>query len=1025
MGAPSRRLRTLLLTLAILVVVGVAWVLFANFWTEWLWYKSVGYGGVFRTKLWTRLGLFLVFGLLMAAAVGLNMYFAYRLRPAFRGMSMEQQSLDRYRSALAPFRMWILIGLSLIVGVIAGTSAAGHWGTWLQFVHGVSFGVKDPQFHKDVSFYAFELPFYRFLVNFSFVAVVVGLVVAVLTHYLYGGLRVQSPGARATPAAQAHLSLLLGLFVLLKAIAYWLDRYSLAVHSGDFKEATEFTGLRYTDANAVLPAKTILFIVALICAVLFFVNVFRRTWALPIVGFGLMVLSAILIGGLYPFIVERFQVKPNQQAKEEKYISRNIEATRDAYNIADVQAEGYAGKTDIAPGLKNEATTVASVRLLDPNVVGPTFQQLQQLRQYYGFATTLDVDRYKVGGETTDTVIALRELNPNGGQTRNWVNDHTKYTHGYGVVAAQGDTIAAEGYPEFLDKDITPDGSGTIGHYEPRIYFGEKTTEYSIVGAPQGTTPTEIDYPTSDAAGQQVYTYEGDGGVPIGSTFNKLLYATKFAEGNILLSDTINEKSKILYNRTPKERVEAVAPWLTIDGDAYPAIVDGRILWIVDAYTTTNGYPYATRTTLGEATTDELVRQNENRGTVGNTGQVNYIRNAVKATVDAYSGKVVLYQWDEQDPVLKTWMKAFPGTVEKKSEISPALMEHLRYPQDLFKVQRELLTRYHVTDPKTFFNGSDFWKVPRDPSSGRQASGDQPPYYLSMSLPPAQGQVAETQQSFRLTTTFVPKERQNLAAFMAVNAEPGPEYGRIRLLTLPTETQIPGPEQVQNNFTSDQVVADRLNVLQIGGSQVVYGNLLSLPVGGGMLYVEPVYVRANTANSYPLMRSVLAAFGNKVVIENSLDAALNALFSGTAPGTPTTPPGATPQPPGTTPTPGQTTPAPGQTTPAPGQTTPPAQSPPLKQALEDAQKAIADADAALKAGDLAGYQEAQRRVADAVARAAQAEAAATVSPPAATSPPATSPPATSPPATSPPATSPPATSPPATSPPATSPPASP
>ncbi|WP_345673846.1 UPF0182 family protein [Yinghuangia aomiensis] len=969
LGAPSRRLRTLLLTLAILVVLGVAWVLFANFWTDWLWFKSVGYGDVWQRKLWTRLGLFLVFGLLMAASVALNVYFAYRLRPAFRGMSAEQQSLDRYRSAIAPFRAWILAGLSIVVGVIAGTSAAGHWGTWLQFVNGVKFGVKDPQFHKDVSFFAFDLPFYRFVLDFAFIAVVVGLVLAVLTHYLYGGLRIQSPGARATPAAQAHLSLLLGLFVLLKAIAYWLDRYALAVHSGDFKEASQFTGLRYTDANAVLPAKTILFIVALICAVLFFVNVFRRTWSLPVIGFGLMVLSALLIGGLYPFIVERFQVKPNQQAKEAKYIEYNIKATRDAYGIADVQAEGYQGATDLKPGLKDEAASAASIRLLDPNIVGPTFQQLQQLRQYYQFNSTLDVDRYQVGNQTKDTVIALRELNPDGGQTRNWVNDHTKYTHGYGVVAAEGTQIGPEGKPLFMDKDITPNGSGVIGNYEPRIYFGEKTTEYSIVGASQGTAPTEIDFPTAnDAAGQQTYTYTGAGGVPIGSTFNKLLYATKFGEGNILLSDSINSKSKILYNRTPKERVEAVAPWLTIDGDAYPAVVDGRIQWIVDAYTTTNGYPYSTRTTLGEATSDALVRQNQGRSTLGNTGQVNYIRNSVKATVDAYSGKVTLYQWDEQDPVLKTWMKAFPGTVEKKSKISPGLMEHLRYPQDLFKVQRDLLTRYHVTDPKTFFNGSDFWKVPKDPSGGRQASGDQPPYYLSMEMPPAQGQPEENGQAFRLVTSFVPKERQNMASFMAVNAQPGPDYGKFRLLTLPSTTAINGPELMQNAFTSEPAVGQVLNILQQGGSQVVYGNLLSLPVGGGILYVEPVYVRANATNSYPLMKKVLASYGNKIAFEDTLDQALTKVFDVNTPPASggTTPGGATP---------GQTTPpaTPGTTTPpATGQPT----NPTVKQALDDATKALADANEALKAGDFTKYGEAQKRLTDAINKAVAAEQAA-------------------------------------------------
>ncbi|MFI6981653.1 UPF0182 family protein [Embleya sp. NPDC050154] len=984
MGAPSRRSRTLLLTLAILVVIVVAWVLFANFWTDWLWYKSVGYGNVFTTKLWTRIGLFLVFGLLMAGAVGANVYVAYRLRPAFRGMSLEQQSLDRYRSAITPFRTWLLIGLSVIIGIIAGTSASGQWKTWLQFVNGVSFGTKDPQFHKDVSFYAFDLPFYRFLINFAFVAVVVGLVLAVITHYLYGGLRVQSPGSRATPAAQAHLSLLLGLFVLFKAVAYWLDRYSLAVSSGDFKQASQFTGLRYTDAHAVLPAKTILFIVALICATLFFVNVFRRTWALPIIGFGLMVLSAVLIGGLYPAIVERFQVKPNQQAKEAKYIERNIQATRDAYGIDKVEPERYDGNVEAKPELKDQAANTASIRLLDPNIVSPTFNQMQQLRQYYGFQTTLDVDRYMIDGKMQDTVIALRELNPKGGQSHNWVNDHTKYTHGYGVVAAEGTRVDREGKPVYIEGNIRTDAQeaetpSPLGPYQPRIYFGESTTEYSIVGAPKNTTPTEVDYPTDTASGQATYTYNGKGGVPIGGMFNKLLYATKFQEGNILLSDTINKDSRILYNRTPKERVEAVAPWLTIDGDPYPAVIDGKVQWIVDAYTTSNGYPYATRTTLGDATADSLNAEDRARGAVGNTGNVNYIRNSVKATVDSYDGSVKLYQWDEKDPVLKTWMKAFPNTIKKKNTIPPTLMEHLRYPQDLFKVQRDLLTRYHVTDPRTFFNGSDFWKVPKDPTGRVPGSGDQPPYYLSMKMPSATpGGAPDAQQSFQLTSTFVPKERQNLAAFMAVNSEPGsPGYGKIRLLSLPPNTAILGPDQMQNQFKSNAAVAQVINILQRGDSVVVYGNLLSLPVGGGMLYVEPVYVQANAAGSYPVLQKVLVSYGGSIAFEDTLDQALSKVFSGspttTVPPTDTGTPPSTGTPPGTGTTPPPTT-----------------ENPTVKQALEEANQALKDADAAMKAGDFAKYGEAQKRLQAAVNKAIAAEQAA--QPPAGT-PPASTPPA--------------------------------
>ncbi|MCF6523462.1 UPF0182 family protein [Streptomyces sp. JJ36] len=861
-GRPSRRARTLLITAGVLAVLAMLFVMFAGFWTDWLWYRSVDYSSVFTRTLWTKVGLFAVFGLLMAGFVGLNIWLAHRLRPPLSAMSMEQQSLDRYRMGIAPYKKWILLGVTALIGLISGASAAGQWRTWMLWVNGVPFGKEDPQFGKDISFYAFDLPWYRFLLSFGFAAVILSVLAAALVHYLYGGLRVTSPGARATAQATGHLSVLLGIFVALKAVAYWLDRYGLAVKGSDFKATDNWTGLKYVDANAYLPAKTILFIIAIICALLFFGTLWRRTWQLPVIGFGLMVLSAILIGGLYPAIVQKFQVEPNEQAKETPYIKKNIEATREAYKIDDSRVTDYRGTSDTGNAqLREAADSTASYRLLDPNVVSPTFQQKQQVRGYYQFPATLDVDRYTgEDGSEQDTVVGLREINTNGIPKKGWINEHFKYTHGYGMVAAKGTAVDKDGEPVFTEKNLPP--KGELGEYQPRVYYGEKTTQYSIVGGPQ----KELDY--ADDNGEKTYTYTGDSGISLSNVVNRAAYAVSFNEPRILYSGAIGEGSQILYNRTPKDRIEAVAPWLTIDGDPYPAVVDGRIQWIVDAYTTTNNYPYSSRTTLGDTTADALT--DSQRAVVAQQNRVNYIRNSVKATVDAYTGEVKLYEWDTQDPVLKTWRKAFPGTVQDRGEISDALMAHFRYPQDLFKVQRELLTRYHVTSASQFYSGSERWQIPDDPTHKGNAV---PPYYLSMKMP------GDEEQKFSLTTTFNPVERETLGAFMAVDADATSEdYGRIEMLRLPSNTTVAGPQQVQSKINSDPEIANDLNILKRGDSEIEYGNLLTVPLEGGLLYVEPIYIRGADTN-YPRMRKVVAVYGERVAYENTLEEALNAVFN--------------------------------------------------------------------------------------------------------------------------------------------------
>ncbi|CAB4531612.1 unannotated protein [freshwater metagenome] len=578
---------------------------------------------------------------------------------------------------------------------------------------------------------------------------------------------------------------------------------------------------------------------------------------------------------------------------------------------------------------------------MDPNVLSPTFRQLQQIRPYYSFPESLDVDRYTVNGVKRDVVVAVRELNIQGNPSRNWINDHLVYTHGFGFVAAYGNERDADGKPSFTVGDLPP--TGTLGKFEPRVYFGENVPDYSIIGGVKTDTPVEFDYPDDASAnGQKNYTYSGSGGVPVGSLLNKVVFALKYQEQRILLSSLINKDSKILFERNPRDRVSKVAPWLTLDGDPYPALVDGKILWIVDGYTTSAGYPYSRQTTLSNATADALTTNSASIAAQSNK-TVNYIRNSVKATVDAYNGTVTLYQWDDKDPVLKTWSKAFPGAITPKSEISKDLLDHIRYPEDMFRVQRDILSSYHVKTAAAFYGGQDFWRVPRDPSTFGGGASAQPPYYLTLQMPGAKT------PSFSLTTPFVPRGgRENLSAFAVVNSDPGPDYGKITVLQLPRNTNIAGPSQVASNFEAKPDVANSLSLLRRGGSDVVLGNLLTLPVGGGLLYVQPVYVKATSNTSaYPLLQKVLVSFGDQIGYDDTLKGALDQVFGGNS-GTNA----------GNTSTNGST-----------GTTT----NTSLANSLASAKKAYADGLAALAKGDFAEYDKAQKRLKSALDAAINAQ----------------------------------------------------
>jgi uncharacterized membrane protein (UPF0182 family) len=927
----------LTLTIGVLVVIGALFTALSGFYADWLWFKSVNFTSTWSTVLGTKATLFVVIGLITALFIMLNVLVAYRRRPLYVPMTLEADNLERYRAQIQPIRRGVFVAGFLALFYFAGSSGSTLWSTWLLFKNSTDFGVTDPQFNMDISFFAFRLPFWQTAIGWGISTLVLAIIASVAVHYLYGGIRLQVREDRTTVAARVQLSVLLGLVVLLKAVAYWFDRYALAL-----KDSKLITGLTYTDVNAVLPAKAILTGIAIVCALLFFANIVRRSWVLPAAGTALLVISSVLIAGLYPAAIQTFQVKPSESSKEAEFIQRNIDATRAAFGLEDVTVRDYqATLTTSAGQLTNDAATIANIRLMDPNVIAATFRQLQQIKPYYTFPDSLDVDRYTINGVKRDAVVAVRELNIDGNPSRNWINDHLVYTHGFGFVAAFGNTRDADGKPSFLVGDLPP--TKGLGEFEPRIYFGENVPNYSIIGGVKTDSPVEFDYPDDASAnGQKNYTYSGTGGVPVGSLLNKLVFALKYQEQRILLSSLINKDSKILFERNPRDRVAKVAPWLTLDGDSYPAIVDGRVLWIIDGYTTSAGYPYSRQTTLSSATSDALTT-NSTSVTAQGDQNINYIRNSVKATVDAYSGEVVLYQWDEKDPVLKTWSKAFPGSVKPKKAISKQLLEHIRYPEDMFRVQREILSSYHVTTAAAFYGGQDFWRVPRDPSTFGANAGAQPPYYLTLQMP------GEDKPEFALTTPFVPRGgRENLSAFAVVNSDSGANYGKITVLQLPRSTNVAGPSQVASNFEAKPEVANSLSLLRQGGSDVVLGNLLTLPVGGGLLYVQPVYVRA-TSNSaaYPLLQKVLVSFGDQIGFDDTLKGALDQVFGGNS---------------GTT---GGGSTTDGNT----GVTT----NSSLANSLASAKKAYADGLAALAKGDFAAYDKAQKRLKSALDAAINAQ----------------------------------------------------
>lgn len=944
-ATPSRTRRVIAISLAIIAALVVAFFMFANLYADFLWYDQLGFESVLVTQWVARVVMFGVGFLGMAVPVWLAIQLAYRLRPVYARLSSQ---LDRYQEVVEPLRRLAMWGIPVFFGFFAGFAASAQWETtWLWF-NGVATDMTDPQFHLDTGFYLFAMPFYSALVGFASAVLLVCLLVTALVSYLYGSVRIGQRELRISKAARIQLAVIAGLYLLVQAASLWLDRYKTLVEPGD-----RITGPGYTGVHAIIPGQTILAGAALIVAILFFVTAIIGRWRYPLIATALLVISALVLGIGYPWVVNTFQVQPNQLEFEREYYQRSIDMTQDAYGIDDLEKSDFQATTDAEAGaLREDAATTAQIRIMDPAVISPTVRQLEQYRSYYQFADPLDVDRYQIDGVSQDTVMSVRELNMNQlGAAASWQNTTLVYTHGYGIVAAKGNDRTGDGDPVFLERGIP--ASGFLSEeedFQPRVYFGEYSPTYSIVGAPEGTAPVELDYPSGeDGASETKTTFNGDGGPSIGSVFNRLIYALKFQSEQILFSDNVNEESQILYDRDPKTRVQKAAPYLTLDSDPYPSVVDGRIVWIIDGYTLSANYPYSTKVSLQQAISDSNTTAPRFA-----LDDVNYIRNSVKATVDAYDGSVTLYAWDDEDPMLQAWQNVYPSTVKPISEMSGDLMSHVRYPTDLFKVQRYALGVYHVDDAQSFYQRDNAWQTPNDPQTDAVL---QPPYYLTMQMP---GQDAPTYSMF---TSFIPASegtasRNVLMGYLAVDSNAGseagkksPDYGKLRMLVIDADTTIPGPGQVQNTFNADPLISSQINLLKQGQSEVINGNLLTLPVGGGLLYVQPVFVQASSGTQLPQLQKVLVAFGNEVAFEDTLNEALDALFGGDS---------------GADAGDDDVEPTPGPTPTDPAEPDPDVPSDEYQAALEDAQQAMLDRDAALQDGDLTAFAEADERLTAAV-----------------------------------------------------------
>ena len=913
----------------------------ASFYTDYLWYDSLGQADVWQGVLGAKIALSVIFTAAFFVLMWVNLVIADRLAPPFRPAGPEDEVIERYHELVGGRVGIVRASVAGLLALIAGAGVSSEWNSWLLFTNARDFGVEDPQFGTDIGFYVFRLPFLSFLVGWLFAALLIVLIVSTVAHYLNGGIRMSAPRNRVTPQVKAHLSVLLGLLALVKAVGYWLQRYELTVSSRGFVD-----GAGYTDVKAQLPAINLLLLIMVASFVLFIINIWRRGWTLPILGIGLWALIAVIAGAIYPQFVQRVQVEPNEPEKEAEYIERNIEATTAAMGLQDVEVTPFDLETDPEEiDLAANTDTIENIRIWDPsdNILGQTFPQLQSIRDYYAI-NNVDVDRYELNGEPTQVVLSVRDLNTADIPRKSWAAEHLTYTHGYGAIVAPANAKAPTGEPAFVAEDIPYRTSAEeLELTQPAVYFGEDLGGYVVVGSKQ----RELNF--EDEEETRYTSYEGEDGVALDSVVKKAAFALRFGDVNPLISDQLTDRSRVLYIRDIRERVSALAPFLKLDADPYPVINDGRIVWIVDAYTTTSRYPYAQRVETGQLAEDSGLDQT-----------FNYVRNSVKVVVDAYDGTADFYVMPVDDPIIEAYRDAFPSLFSDFDEMPDDLKAHLRYPEDLFRLQTTSWAKYHVRDAEGFYQGNDYWDVARDPGTGAATrgpttsssttstteAGSTPasrtgridPYYLFTKLPGAE------EPEFVLLRPFVPVRAQDdsqlMTAFMVAKSD-GDSYGKLQVFTMPRSNLPNGPALVQGEIQSFDEVSRQESLLGSAGSRVSYGSLAAIPIDNGLVWVRPFYV-TSTQTDLPTLRFVIVNFESEVSIQPTLNEALAEVFEQDLPEDGETPP-----------------PDPGEEEPTEPEGTVEEQAAALLTQVADL---YAEADAALADGDLGAYDEAMDEI---------------------------------------------------------------
>ncbi|MFO7591998.1 MAG: UPF0182 family protein [Acidimicrobiia bacterium] len=915
----------------------------AGFYTDSLWFDSLGQGGTWERLLAARIVPALVFTVLFFVIMLLSLIIADRLAPTFRlatAQTPEDELVDRYRQLTARFRGRIRVGVALFFALIAGIGVSSQWRDWLLFTNGSDTGTTDPQFGKDIGFYLFKLPFINFIIDWLFAGLVIVLLVTAVAHYLNGGIRFQSTVERVTPQVKAHLSVILAIMALVKTAEYYFSRFDLNLSNRGVVD-----GASYTDVNAQLPALKLLIFVSVIAALLFVWNIRRRGWVLPVIAVGLWGFVSLVVATIYPAAIQNFRVKPNEFANERPFIRRNIAATRTAFDLASVNVKNFDFESDLQPEVvEANLATIDNARLWDPDIIKDTFSTLQALQTYYQI-NDVDVDRYDIDGQTTQVMLSARELNSAELPSQSWVNEHIVYTHGTGAIAAPSNKAESDGTPAFVLSDIPPVGESIrLSDQGARVYFGEGLSGFVIVDAKS----PELDF-ARQGRSDALTRYTGKDGIELSNVVRKAAFALRFGDANPLISGQVDGDSRILMLRGIRERVAKLAPFLEFDDDPYPVIAGGRMTWILDGYTTSDRYPYAQSFS----------------GSGGLAGSFNYVRNSVKITVDAYDGTVKFFVIDPKDPMIQAYADAFPDLFSPFSDMPDALVAHLRYPEDLFKVQSDAFSKYHVTEARRFYTGNERWLLSPDPNSvvgtipatspqDAPAQGRSPeisattkrqdPFYLYIRLP------GEARESFLILQPFVPVSKDNqqtrLVSFMTAKSDPR-NYGELDAFVMPQGEQVLGPVQVAANINKDTTISQRITLLDQRGSSVISGNVQLIPVGESIVYVQPFFTEATQgSNGFPQFQFVAVLVQDRApVIGATVADALAQLF-----GEPTSTPTPTPTP---------------ETTPS----TPEGQT--VDELLAQATEKFAAADAALRDGDLGTYQSLVR---EAQALVAQAQA---------------------------------------------------